>query len=169
MLAHLKIASEENDRTFLFTGVLTSPNFPNDYPANLEKSYSIEVEQGKILLLAFTVFNIDSATDNSDYYEYNIDYVTCPSDHLSITDGDGTMLLEEACGHLLPASITSKSNNVSLFFRTDDTSSKAGWSLIWSTVTPGLAISFIFLLDNHNFVRVPRCIPWQSLHKPGRG
>ena len=38
------------------TGVLTSPNYPDNYPHNLNKIEAIEVESGKILRLEFTAF-----------------------------------------------------------------------------------------------------------------
>ena len=136
--------------------MVTSPNFPNDYPRNLEENYTIEVEQGQVLLLAFTAFNIDSENDDTSYkLDYNrgdneyLDSVLCPSDHLTITDSDGIILMEESCGHILPDRITSRTSKVNLTFHTDDRdveiayasnrylSTRAGWSLIWSSVTPG--------------------------------
>ena len=143
----------------LFVGVVTSPNFPNDYPRNLEENYTIEVEQGQVLLLAFTVFNIDSTNDGTwGALDYDIDVgdnlyldmVTCPSDHLTITDSDGIILMEKSCGHILPDRITSRTNKVNLTFHTDDRdvepsfnsnryiSKRAGWSIIWTALTPGM-------------------------------
>ena len=184
-------------QSVLFTGVVTSPNFPNDYPYNLEENYTIEVEQGQVLLLAFTAFNIDSTNDETWYgldYDYNegdnqyLEDVTCPSDHLTITDSDGTILMEERCGHILPDRITSRTSRVNLTFHTDDTdveiswssnkyiSTKAGWSLIWSAVTPGMKAlldtsAYDCLLDPffHDmilicFFRLQQCLPQQPLH-----
>ena len=142
-------------QSVLFTGVVTSPNFPNDYPHNLEESYTIEVEQGQVLLLSFTVFNIDSTNDMTwsalDYHGNDyLEKVTCPSDHLTITDSDGIILMEESCGHILPDRITSRTNKVNLTFHTDDRdvepsfnsnryiSKRAGWSIIWTALTPGM-------------------------------
>ena len=106
------------------TGVSTSPNYPGNYPSNLEKTETILVEQGLILSLQFTAFDIESDS-------------TCRYDHLTITDGDGTTLMEKSCGSTLPAAITSTSNMVNLVFNTDSITTKTGWSLSWSTVTPG--------------------------------
>ena len=163
-------------QSVLFTGVVTSPNFPNDYPHNLEENYTIEVEQGQVLLLAFTAFNIDSENDDTSYkLDYNrgdneyLDSVLCPSDHLTITDSDGIILMEESCGHILPDRITSRTSKVNLTFHTDDRdveiayasnrylSTRAGWSLIWSSVTPGLKAlletsAYDCLLDDINLL-----------------
>ena len=128
----------------LATGVVTSTNYPNNYPNGLEKTETIEVEQGLILSLQFTAFDIDVKWDS-----------TCDYDHLTITDGDGTTLMEKSCGSSsdgdvivggqsigssLPAAI-STSNVVNLVFSTNDydyyDGGNSGWSVSWSAVTPG--------------------------------
>ena len=103
--------------------MVTSPNYPDYYPNNLEKTETIHVEQGLILSLQFIAFNV----------EY---HSTCLYDHLTITDGDGTTLMEKSCGSLmwysngiviggenigssLPPAIRSRSNTVNLVFSTD--------------------------------------------------
>ena len=117
----------------LATGVLTSPNYPGNYPNNLEKIEMIEVEEGLIISLQFTAFDIEP-------------YFTCGYDHLTITDGDGTTLMDSSCGfsccpswsnYFQPPIITTRSNRVEIFFHTDRSGSSSGWSLSWSAVTPG--------------------------------
>ena len=95
------------------------------------------MEQGLILTLQFTAFDIES-------------HFTCAYDHLTITDGDGTTLMEKSCGSSsnglivgaqsigssLPANITSLSNVIKLRFITDTIDARPGWSVSW-TVTPG--------------------------------
>ena len=117
----------------LCTGVITSPNHPDYYPNNLEKTEMIQVEQGLILSLEFTAFNI----------EY---HSTCSYDHLKITDGDGTTLMEKSCGStsdgnvsiggesigsFLPPAIRSRSNSINLVFITDGSVAYPGWSISW--------------------------------------
>ena len=95
----------------------------------MEKPEAVQVEQGLILELQFTAFEIE-----------------CKYDHLTITDGDGTTLMEKSCGSILPANITSTSNIINLLF--SSTSVKlylsdrrndvmTGWSLNWRAVEPG--------------------------------
>ena len=74
--------------------------------------------------LQFTAFDIES-------------HVTCRFDHLTIMDGDGTPLMEKSCGSSLPADITSRTNIVKLVFSTDGATTKTGWSVHWTAVTPG--------------------------------
>ena len=112
-------------QTLLATGVVTSPNYPDNYPNSLEKTDTIQVEQGLILSLQFTAFDIHTW------------YYTCGYDHLTITDGDGTTLMEKSCGNSLPAAIRSTSNIVNLVFITSRAGTSSGWSVNWSAVTPG--------------------------------
>ena len=107
------------------TGVVTSPNYPGDYPNNLEKTETVRVELGLVLSLQFTSFDI----------EYS---ASCDYDHLKITDGDGTTLMEKTCGSSLPGPINSRSNLVNIVFITDKMDSRSsGWSLSWSAKTLG--------------------------------
>ena len=122
------------------TGNVTSPKHPNNYPDNLDKTEVIEVESGKILRLNFTSFAVHACGDIN----------TCSCDFVKITDGDGTTLMDNSCGYsdpsssgassslyFLPPIITTRSNRVEIFFHTDGSGTKTGWSLSWSAVTPG--------------------------------
>ena len=121
------------------TGEVTSPNYPNPY--YLQKTQTIRVKEGLVLSLQFTAFDIDGP--------YLFGYC---DDHLTITEGDGTTLLEKSCGpdaignlsvggkHIrssLPADIRSTSNVVNLVFITNNRHPSSGWSVSWSAVTPG--------------------------------
>ena len=107
------------------TGVVTSPNHPDVYPPNLEKTYRLEVESGKILRLEFTRFDIQGVP------------YACP-DFIRITDGDDTTLMDNKCSCCVPPQIiTTRTNRVEIFFHTDDLYPATGWSLSWSAVTPG--------------------------------
>ena len=139
----------ENHFEFILkaTGVVTSPNFHNNYPDNyyprhLDKTQTIEVESGKILRLEFTSFAVWDCGD----------VTTCSCDFVKITDGDGTTLMDNSCGYssvtpsssvyFLPPIITTVSNRVEIFFHTDAIGTMTGWattgwSLSWSAVTPG--------------------------------
>ena len=120
----------------LCTGVVTSTNHPSNYPNNLEKTETIQVEQGLIISLEFTAFNIG-------YHS------TCFSDALTITDGDGTTLMESSCGpstlgdiviggentgSSLPPVIRSRTNTINLVFITDIHNTYSGWNVSWRAV-----------------------------------
>ena len=128
----------ENHFEFILkaTGVVTSPNHPDNYPNNIDKTQTIEVESGKILRLEFTHFAVDGAPSDCQSYDF-----------VKITDGDGTTLMDNSCGYsdrdpssslyFLPPIITTSSNRVEIFFHTDGSYTETGWSLSWSAVTPG--------------------------------
>ena len=69
----------------LATGVVTSPNYPDNYPNNLDKTEMIRVKKGLVLSLKFTAFDI-------------VPHPTCDFDYLTVRDGDGTLLMEKSCG-----------------------------------------------------------------------
>ena len=77
-----------------------------------------------IISIEFTTFKIES-------------HSTCAFDHLTITDEDGTTLMEKSCGKSLPASITSRTNIVHIFFTSNGIITRPGWSLSWNAVTRG--------------------------------
>ena len=127
----------------LSTGVVSSPNYPGNYPNNHHSTQIIEVEQGLIVLLKFTAFDIE--------YQWNTNGITCAFDHLTITDGDGSVLMEKSCGSTkhgnvaignqlifssLPPDVRSRSNVVNLEFSTDYRGVMTGWSVTWSAVAP---------------------------------
>ena len=123
------------------------------------------MEQGLILTLQFTAFDIES-------------HFTCNYDHLTITDGDGTTLMEKSCGSAnwnniviggeniesslsgygyggygqnigsLPPNITSTSNIVKLVFSTDNWNTRSGWSISWMAVTPGECQQYVWIFDD---------------------
>ena len=112
------------------TGGLSSPNYGNgSYPNNIEIPKAVQVNEGLILVLDFTAFEID-----------------CKYDHLTITDADGTTLMEKSCGSDMPATITSTTNIINVLFssysvqlylgdRRNDV--PTGWELNWNAVEPG--------------------------------
>ena len=122
-------------------GVITSPNYPDDYPHNLDKTEYVEVDTGKILRLEFTAFDV--SVDNFG------DITTCPNDFVRITDGDGTTLMDNSCGNSIhpsdsmyfqPPIITTKTNKVEIYFHTSDdpiVSLDTHWSLRWMAVAEG--------------------------------
>ena len=96
-----------------------------------------------ILSLRFTEFSVEL-----DYYTNH-----CRFDYLTITDGDGTTLMEKSCGgpfdrntvyiggqkidSTLPPNIRSRTNVINIFFRTNHEWTVAGWSIIWSAEIKG--------------------------------
>ena len=105
-------------------GEVSSPNYPSDYPNNIRLTSIIQVEEGLIVALQFTAFDV----------EY---HPSCIYDHLAIKDGNGATIVAITCGSSLPAAINSTSNMVKIYFETDESATKSGWNVKWSAVTPG--------------------------------
>ena len=126
------------------SGNVSSPNYPNNYPDGLEKTELIQVEQGKVLSLEFTAFDIDFDPVLCD--------LNCNCDHVTIKDGDGTTLMGKTCGSSLngtaifegrligsslPPVIVSRTNSIGIFFKTGSLAAKSGWSANWKAEAPG--------------------------------
>ena len=103
----------------LSTGVVTSPNYPCNYPNNLKTTETITVKEGMVVVLEFTAFNTEANYDK-----------------LTIRDGDGTTLMEERSDECLPGKIWSRTNVVHLQFDTDGGITRHGWNATWAASTP---------------------------------
>ena len=88
-----RLLSVGNEDHFLssieISGVLTSPNFPDNYPNDLDKIDMIAVAAGKRIDIVFTNFTVQP-------------HPSCRHDQVSISDQDGTELLGISCGLELP-------------------------------------------------------------------
>ena len=120
------------------TGVVKSPNYPNYYPRNIEKTETIQVESGKILRLQFTDFQVYISGSVSN----------CTGDHVLVTDWDGTVLMDKSCGfstyssthsyYFKPPVLLTNTNAVRVYFRNFGGYTHRGWSLNWGAMQPGL-------------------------------
>ena len=148
----------EFNTNLIYAGNIASPNFPDYYPYNLEKTQSIKVGEGEILLLEFTDFDVFALTTVVEESQViatseaiNVD--PCPYDYVQVIDNDGTMLMNKSCGYMkvdqsdpnfyVPPNITSNTNMVDVFFRTDGNGAKTGWSLNWRAVASGKSLKAI--------------------------
>ena len=108
------------------SGVMTSPNFPGNYPDSVHERRTIEVAKGNLINIHFTDFEVEPA---------ELDYV-------HITDGDGTFLglfwnkdgisNRGSCKDGGVSNITSVTETVQILFHTDMSGTRSGWRLEWS-------------------------------------
>ena len=99
-------------------GVLTSPNFPEEYPDTHDSDHIIQVSEGKTLRLHFTSFNTDSGRD-----------------YVSIVDDDGDEWgVPKLWGNSVPEDIVIQdpNENVHVKFHTDGDRQRSGWRLEWT-------------------------------------
>jgi len=112
------------------SGEMTSPNFPAAYPNDLHERKTIEVAKGSVINIHFTDYELESP-DQVDYLE--------------VTDGDGTLLGHFGAAHYVDNSggrrrkgikisdLTSVTEVVHVLFHTDDSVTRSGWRLEWSS------------------------------------
>ena len=101
-------------------GVITSPGFPNDYPANSNISWLIQLPKGK-----FIEFNFLNFRTQGCYLD----------DSLTIYNGasDASPVIRKFCGDDLPESFISPSNQVLLVFKSDGSINYKGFQLEYKT------------------------------------
>ena len=87
------------------SGEVHSPNYPSAYPDNIDKTFTITASKGKAVQIMFTSLQVEEPQDFGS--QECFDYVT-------IRDSEGSQLLDETCGSVLPPIIRSKSNQVFL-------------------------------------------------------
>merc|ERR1719365_55796 len=112
------------------SGEMASPNFPSDYPNDLHERKTIEVAKGNVINIHFTYYELERP-DQVDYLE--------------ITDGDGSLLGHFGAAHYVDNSeggrrkgikipdLTSVTETVHVLFHTDDSVTRSGWRLEWSS------------------------------------
>ncbi|XP_070536661.1 cubilin-like [Ptychodera flava] len=116
------------------TGVISSPNYPGNYDHNDRCAWLIETPEGSVITSTFTDFDIES-------------HDSCRFDYLSARNGghpDSPQISGENpwCGNEHPDHFTTSSNQLFMIFRTDNSASKRGFRLEWTTETTGCGGNF---------------------------
>ncbi|XP_041458355.1 cubilin-like [Lytechinus variegatus] len=116
------------------SGVITSPNFPNDYNHDDHCAWRIDAPVGETITYTFTSFDIET-------------HPNCGYDYLSIRNGgfpDSPQISGQypICGSVAPSSFTSSGNQLFIIFKTDEISSGGGFRMEWTTVTNGCGGNF---------------------------
>ncbi|XP_068942361.1 cubilin [Petaurus breviceps papuanus] len=109
-------------------GFLTSPNFPSNYPKNMECIYTITVERGHQISLHFINFSLEAVVDTS-----------CIADYVEIRDGghENSLSLGKYCGTNKPPMIISHSNKLWVKFKSDSFFSSSGFLAYWDASLTG--------------------------------
>ncbi|XP_028395052.1 tolloid-like protein 1 isoform X2 [Dendronephthya gigantea] len=109
------------------TGIVSSPNYPRNYPVSQDCSFTITVPTGKSIVISFKAMDLEQDEDENSCYDY-----------LEIKDlvtNDKTM----HCGTKIPEDITSKSNRVQISFVSDFSDAgelkPTGFQLTYRTIT----------------------------------
>ncbi|KAG8443219.1 hypothetical protein GDO86_011865 [Hymenochirus boettgeri] len=109
------------------TGYVTSPNYPENYPANTDCVWTIIVPNGEAVQLEFVEqFHIE-ALEN------------CSSSFLELRDGADSSgrLIAKLCGNSLPITFKSLGTAMHLRFRTDGGTRRVGFKAMYSVAVCG--------------------------------
>jgi len=98
-----------------------STNHPNNYPDSEIMERVISVEAGKKIKLWFTVFMIEASP-------------LCSFDWVVVNDGDGTILLDRACGMTKPKEIISRTNQIMVKFHSNGYENFVGFKAEYEAV-----------------------------------
>ncbi|XP_068906568.1 cubilin-like isoform X2 [Tenebrio molitor] len=107
-------------------GTLKSPGYPNNYPLNMECTWTIQVKPGHQIMLNVIDFSLES-------------YSVCRYDWVEIRNGGTSVspLLGRYCGNTIPKMIPSHANKVYIRFRSDMTRAEKGFKISWSATATG--------------------------------
>ena len=110
--------------------MITSPNYPSNYPHNKDKEYKLEAGKGARVSLTFTHFALE---------EEEVAILPggpeCEYDWVKVMDGNGTELMAKACGSTLPGKVTSKTSTMVVKFHSDESVNDKGFRAQWEEVS----------------------------------
>lgn len=101
-------------------GVVESLNFPNNYPASSQCSWTIQGSSGNTINYTFPAFQLE-ATSSCDY------------DYIKLYNGlnEQAPLIGTFCGYTPPSANSTTSSALTLVFKTDSSVSMSGFQMMW--------------------------------------
>lgn len=108
-------------------GTISSPNYPDYYPARKDCVWHFSTTPGHRIRIAFQKFELEPHQE-------------CSYDHLDIYDGPSTEfpLLGRFCGSKLPHLLVASSNQLYMTFKSDPSVQRTGFWASHSTVCGGV-------------------------------
>ncbi|XP_030834881.1 bone morphogenetic protein 1 homolog isoform X1 [Strongylocentrotus purpuratus] len=108
------------------TGIITSPNYPDNYPKRKECTWHISANPGHKIVLSFDDFDLEQHQE-------------CTYDRVQVFDGDSDegQVLGRYCGATIPDAVVSSSNHMFIRFYSDASVSRSGFSATHSTQCGG--------------------------------
>jgi len=105
-------------------GILTSHKLfsKEDYSNNMREMQYLQVKEGNTITLSWEAFDVEVFENHCP---------GCDCDWVKVVDGDGTALMNKTCGTKLPDTITSKTNRLTVEFKTDEGDTKEGFKISW--------------------------------------
>ncbi|XP_032232796.2 uncharacterized protein LOC5508096 [Nematostella vectensis] len=112
------------------SGVIKSPNHPNEYYHNSRCTWLVTVAQGKAIRLKFSSFQVEGDSKGQPQ---------CSTDHLTIWDGvnNTAPIIGKHCNSVRPPTfICSSGNTMKITFKTDDALAFAGFLIMYQAIEP---------------------------------
>ncbi|XP_034244978.1 cubilin [Thrips palmi] len=108
------------------SGVVSSPNYPNNYPSGRDCVYSLRVPNGQQIRLNFTDFDLEDSHN-------------CNWDSIEIRNGgsERSPLVGKYCGTKAPPVILSITNELSIRFKSDTNRAGRGFRFLWDSASQG--------------------------------
>nr|CAD7261777.1 unnamed protein product [Timema shepardi] len=127
---HIKFDTVCNNIVRGYRGVIESPNFPRNYPGDMDCTWNITATQGNKLNLTFSHFELESF----NYYMPDSGN-HCTYDYVEVKAGSGsdppTQVLGKFCGQDIPAPISSTTDHIYIHFVTDSFTAYSGFRIEW--------------------------------------
>ena len=119
-------------------GVLTSPGYPAEYPANTDCAWTLRLRPATLLQFQLTDLDIaggDTECSQDSLVLRNGERPTSPL--FLLNPGQGSSQNGHLCGQEMPPVTNSSSNSLSVTFRSDGAGSGRGFQLKYSELTNG--------------------------------
>ena len=104
-------------------GVVTSPNWPSDYPDNQDKKYLIKGNYGKFISVTLTNFEFESCCDYVDVYDGGS------------TSARKLVRVQKQDSSFTGSIFTSSSNQMLLHFHTDSSAVRDGFRVVYNSTS----------------------------------
>ncbi|WAR06690.1 CUBN-like protein, partial [Mya arenaria] len=114
------------------TGIITSPNYPSNYPHQRDCTWTIAAPEGNQILLNFTMFSLET-------------HPRCNFDFLEIRNGGfaSSPLVGRYCGTTIDRVIVSHSNKMYVRLVTDGSLSAPGFRLVYDATATGCGADLV--------------------------
>ncbi|KAG5668318.1 hypothetical protein PVAND_016262 [Polypedilum vanderplanki] len=127
---HIKYSTNCNRTIEADTGVIESPNFPENYPNNLDCAWTIRVSRGNKIVIQFSHFELE----NDKIYHDETKEDVCKYDYVTIYDLDyetKEKKPQKSYCNKAPEIRTSTTDAVVVVFHTDQAAVASGFRLEW--------------------------------------
>jgi len=118
-------------------GDIQTPNYPDNYPRNIDATWDLIVADGSRIELTFSDFAIENAP-------------SCSWDYVEVLDSDNSQMLK-TCGYTPPGVVTSTGNTMTVKFHSDGVVDHKGFKAMWKQVDASASSDQIKSIKKPNY------------------